>query len=103
MVTFPQCLEATDGEDRPTFRKFCQGFNINNANDITAVTQKIISSYCTNAAWRKLWTECVTDFPGYQVKKHGRMQQMTVELGKLFCLGITVKNPSILENVGGPH
>jgi hypothetical protein len=103
MVTFPQCLEATDGEDRPTFREFCQGFNINNAIDIIAVTQKIISSYCTNAAWRKLSLECVTDFPGYQVKTHHKMQQMAVELGKLFWLGITVKNPTILENVGGPY
>jgi hypothetical protein len=66
MVTFPQCLEANDGADRPAFREFCQDFNINNAIDITAVTQKIITSYSMNAARRKLWLECVTDFPGYQ-------------------------------------
>jgi hypothetical protein len=82
MVIFPQCLEATDGENRPTFGEFCQDFNINNATDITAVTQKIITPYCMNAAWRKLWLECVTDFPGYQVRTHDKMQQIVAEPGK---------------------
>jgi hypothetical protein len=35
-----------------------------------------------NAAWSKLWLECVTDFPGYQVHTCGKMQQTAIELGK---------------------
>jgi hypothetical protein len=34
---------------------------------------------------------------------HDKMQQMVVQLGKPFWVGIRVKSPTILKNVGGPH
>lgn len=74
-------MEATDGEDKPTLREFWNSFNVRNATDNIADAWDEVSSYCVNAALRKLWPECIVNFPGFKEETPKNIQGKILELG----------------------
>jgi hypothetical protein len=51
---------------KTTLWEFWKGFIAKNATDNIANAWDEVSSYCMNAAWRKLWPECIANVPGFQ-------------------------------------
>jgi hypothetical protein len=64
--TFDQFLVATDGEDKPSIREYCRGYNILKATDNVAKAWEEVTKSCMNGEWRKLWPVCVQDFQRYK-------------------------------------